>query len=1153
MAHLNRLVLLQRAVAAALLALAFGLVWAVPAWAAPTSVSSEAELRAALEAGSDVVLAQDFGIGASIEVPGSYHGTIDGAGHTLTATADLTALLVAGNGGSLTLSNVNLDGAERSRHIRAYGAAITIEGSSFINGSSKNDPKNAEGGSIYLTGGSLKVNESAAADAQNPGGTTLFARNATVAHRALSAGSVPHGGAIYANGAQVIMRKATFQGNASGRSSLQGDGGGCGGGIYLDGRGTYAGDSNLFEGNGCFKATDAGGNQGGAIFSDGVTLRSANSTFKVGRNVNTGGAIYTRNAFDSAIDRATFLIDQDDRYVVSGGAIQLDVNNSMTITNSTFTQKRGQVAFAGGFVNVVGKVDLSVRDTTMTGVYEWTNDNTPFNAKFGGAVCFEGVMTKGPDGAWRPQTTGSAVFQNVSISKVGATNAGGAISIGTGMNSATGMKVQMIDSSIKETGTIWQFKNTFADTEAPLDDVTYDPAGNPVNHANAPNFVGGQIYVGLHSSLSVSGGLYDRGASVRGGLVFNQGDTVVSDHAVLRQGLTNARGGDWSHRNGQGDGIFNAGTLLLDEVALSDHGNPWGGGHQAFRGGLTAYTGRAVYAYKPIDITPHARIQQDVRVIDGQSWINVRGALSTVIPVSVSETAFTPTDEWAAFSERAHRHLGYVVARGAQGYTLTPADAQRLHYVTREQGVTFAAVDDHAIPAAWDYVLNPSHEAVLGQRTLVTFHGNRNDGDPEQVTFHGQTSDDPTHAVTHTLYSENPADRPYVDPATMGPVDAVEPDRDSPVRPLHGYLGWFSDPDEGARYPFHASDPFGVGEVASGAIVAHPDIHIYAGWKRVPKVDLTKLWGSAVKDADRTPVTLVLTAAPSTQALPAGATVPPIEFWQDGTTPHANPASFALGVGEVAHLTVPDAVYVYGSDKRCVRVPLSYEVTEPNPPAGFTARESSAVLPSGADPDADAPDAVTPFSLTNESASPDTVAFHVSKAWAGLDGAEGSQPRVPESVTVRLMADGSEVDSVTLSEENGWEADFNAQPIRDDQGRLIQYTVREDSVDGYWVKVEAERESLHKGSFTVTNTAKRHAVPSDPPSFDRPVLPIPPESDTPPPPPTKPEPTPPTVKKPAAALPVTGEIIAVGAVVALGAVLAAAIAFLVIAARKRRK
>ena len=97
--------------------------------------------------------------------------------------------------------------------------------------------------------------------------------------------------------------------------------------------------------------------------------------------------------------------------------------------------------------------------------------------------------------------------------------------------------------------------------------------------------------------------------------------------------------------------------------------------------------------------------------------------------------------------------------------------------------------------------------------------------------------------------------------------------------------------------------------------------------------------------------------------------------------------------------------------------------------------------------------------------TPEVTSVKGSKVWADDDNRDGKRP---ESITIRLYADGKEVDHATVSKDN-WSFSFTGLPkyknINNEQVE-ISYTVTEDKVDGYVTAITGE------GTFVVTNTHK---------------------------------------------------------------------------------
>lgn len=91
----------------------------------------------------------------------------------------------------------------------------------------------------------------------------------------------------------------------------------------------------------------------------------------------------------------------------------------------------------------------------------------------------------------------------------------------------------------------------------------------------------------------------------------------------------------------------------------------------------------------------------------------------------------------------------------------------------------------------------------------------------------------------------------------------------------------------------------------------------------------------------------------------------------------------------------------------------------------------------------------------------ENINIPIKKVW--------ENPRIPHpnKVKVNLKNGDTVIDSITLSESDGWEGAFSNLPQRDASGSEVSYTVAEDAVEGYSSKVTAGAE----GGFTVTNTS----------------------------------------------------------------------------------
>ncbi len=95
---------------------------------------------------------------------------------------------------------------------------------------------------------------------------------------------------------------------------------------------------------------------------------------------------------------------------------------------------------------------------------------------------------------------------------------------------------------------------------------------------------------------------------------------------------------------------------------------------------------------------------------------------------------------------------------------------------------------------------------------------------------------------------------------------------------------------------------------------------------------------------------------------------------------------------------------------------------------------------------------------------PQKTEVEVIKEWADE---ENRYENRPETITVHLYADGTEVESAELTAEGEWKHTFTELDKYNDNGEEIEYTVTEDEVEGFTCKVEG---------FTITNTPESTSV-----------------------------------------------------------------------------
>ena len=100
---------------------------------------------------------------------------------------------------------------------------------------------------------------------------------------------------------------------------------------------------------------------------------------------------------------------------------------------------------------------------------------------------------------------------------------------------------------------------------------------------------------------------------------------------------------------------------------------------------------------------------------------------------------------------------------------------------------------------------------------------------------------------------------------------------------------------------------------------------------------------------------------------------------------------------------------------------------------------------------------------------PGTVEVAFAKVWDDNHNQDGNRPK---EVTIRLLADGTEIDTKTVdavsqtgTDPDRWEGSFTNLP-KNKNGKEIVYTIREAQVPGYTVSYQ----DLKDGTRQVTNT-----------------------------------------------------------------------------------
>ncbi len=115
---------------------------------------------------------------------------------------------------------------------------------------------------------------------------------------------------------------------------------------------------------------------------------------------------------------------------------------------------------------------------------------------------------------------------------------------------------------------------------------------------------------------------------------------------------------------------------------------------------------------------------------------------------------------------------------------------------------------------------------------------------------------------------------------------------------------------------------------------------------------------------------------------------------------------------------------------------------------------------------------------TEKKVNDDKIDITVIKKW--VDQGQQDDKR-PESIDVTLTADGKTVEGtpIQLSASNDWTYTFKGLPLKNDEGKEIEYKVNEIKVEGYETKITGSASS----GFIITNTYNKE----DPDTIDIPV------------------------------------------------------------------
>lgn len=821
---------------ALLLAFVLSLFVAIPAFAEGTNVTNMQELKDAITNGDSIItVANDIVVNETIEIPASYNGTIQAGGKVLILDSGVENMFHVPNGANVTFNSITFDGQGNGRIIDAGEANVTIKNSTLKNATTEpfeqkivegKDTQRFDGGAIYADHTMLNLEN------------TNFENNHTKS--GVPSPGAPNGGAIVSYSANITIKSGQFINNYTGRVSADSGQNGEGGAIKLHPGSTLTiNDENVedkattkFSGNHLDGSGDAGGRQGGAIEATQSTVSIYGTTFEIKGPFNTGGAIKFENCegnHKAVVKNCDFIILPNQgiwTFGVAGGAITSEGSN-LSIDSSNFQTGQGtSVAEAGGLIQVAGSGTFELMNSTLTGSGSgWNQTQQLKTAKYGGAINFYNGSTV------------KAKIQNTTIQNFTSEISGAGIGISTEAASqlAETTPENMANRTCPAAITL-ELNNTKL-----LNNATYSFDNGSY---------GGGMFIGSGSTVTMTGGqISSSQSSSTGAGIYNEGNLTIQGGAQVINNNAYYMAG----------GILNDGYLKIDDATVSGTAKKdWANANQHIFN-KDEMAGQNIYAAKDVIITPKAVFGNsgDIRVLHGKSAVLLTGHYPKQLNISISESqtpknASNNNPASVAVQESQYRHIGYVVAKGTEGYSPTAEDAKMLHYVSKDTSQPIAEASDHTSIGKWDFVFDPEAKTVvLGQRAKMTYHANYddksakfNDGTKEKdqfYTFYGSGGGEPKVSVNDiavaylTELEEKPVSKWIFDGwYNHNPNQPIKDDDSTPFRN--------TKENDVSKSKVNFKDAYFVKtEDKITKIVDPNELHVYAGWSPLT-IKLVKEW-----------------------------------------------------------------------------------------------------------------------------------------------------------------------------------------------------------------------------------------------------------------------------------------------------------------------
>ncbi|MBQ7145721.1 MAG: VaFE repeat-containing surface-anchored protein [Lachnospiraceae bacterium] len=256
---------------------------------------------------------------------------------------------------------------------------------------------------------------------------------------------------------------------------------------------------------------------------------------------------------------------------------------------------------------------------------------------------------------------------------------------------------------------------------------------------------------------------------------------------------------------------------------------------------------------------------------------------------------------------------------------------------------------------------------------------------------------------------------------------------------VEGSKTWNDEGNQDGKRPVSIT----VRLLANGKEIASKTVTVEDGWK-YSFTNLDKYWdGNEISyTISEDPVELYESVVNGYDVIntyvPETVEVSGLKTWndggnQDGIRPTAITVNLLADGEKVDSVTVTEAEewkYSFTNLPKCKDgIEIEYTVTE-DTVAGYRAE-------------------ITGFDITNHY-TPGKTEISGIKTWKDADNQDGKRPA---SITIRLYADGVEIDSRTVTAQDNWTYKFSELDLKKG-GKLISYTISEDPVAAYTTDID---------------------------------------------------------------------------------------------------